>query len=99
MFFFEIEQKIIKQFSDIPAVENPKERFLVEIPDNEEMLFTVAMDEEVTTSNISFSINHPRSLADQTVKDLKESLINKFESIVADIGYFLGKKNQYDLCY
>ena len=72
----EIEQKIIKQFSDIPAVENPKERFLVEIPDNEEMLFTVAMDEEITTSNISFSINHPRSLADQTVKDLKESLIN-----------------------
>ena len=73
----EIEQKIIKQFSNIPAVENPKERFLVEIPDNEEMLFTVAMDEEVTTSNISFSINHPRSLADQTVKDLKESLINR----------------------
>lgn len=71
----EVEQKIIKQFSNIPAVENPKERFLVEIPDNEEMLFTVAMDEEVTTSNISFSINHPRSLADQTVKDLKESLI------------------------
>ena len=72
----EIEQKIIKQFSDIPTVENPKERFLVEIPDNEEMLFTVVMDEEITTSNISFSINHPRSLADQTVKDLKESLIN-----------------------
>lgn len=73
----EIEQKIIKQFSSIPAVENPKERFLVEIPDNEEMLFTMAMDEEVTTSNISFSINHPRSLTNQTVKDLKEALINR----------------------
>ena len=72
----EIEQKIIKQFSDIPGVENPKERFLVEIPDNDEMQFTVVMDEEVTTSNISFSINHPRSLANQTIKDLKESLIN-----------------------
>lgn len=72
----EIEQKIIKQFSNIPAVDNPKERFLVEIPDNDEMQFTVVMDEEVTTSNISFSINHPRSLANQTIKDLKESLIN-----------------------
>ena len=72
----EIEQKIIKQFSGIPAVENPKERFNVEISDNEEMLFTVAMDEEVTTSNISFNINHPRSLENQSVKDLKESLIN-----------------------
>jgi zinc protease len=73
----EIEQKIIKQFSNIPAIENPKERFLVEIPDNDEMQFTVVMDEEVTTSNISFTINHPRSLANQTVKDLKESLINR----------------------
>ncbi|UMB59345.1 insulinase family protein [Lutibacter sp. A80] len=72
----EIEQKIIKQFSSIPAVENPKERFLVQIPDHKEMLYTMAMDDEVTTSNIAFSINHPRSLADQTVKDLKESLIN-----------------------
>ena len=72
----EIEQKIIKQFSSIPAVENPKERFLVEIPDHKEMLYTMGMDEEITTSNIAFSINHPRSLADQTVKDLKESLIN-----------------------
>ncbi|MBJ6367285.1 M16 family metallopeptidase [Snuella sedimenti] len=72
----DIEQKIKDLFSDIPAVENPKERILVSIPDNDEMLYAMVMDEEVTTSQISFNIRHPRSLEDETVADLKESLLN-----------------------
>ena len=72
----EIEQKIKEKFSGIPAVKNPKERFLVEIPDNKEMLYNMAMDEEVSTASISFGINHPKSLKDQTVADLKESILN-----------------------
>ncbi|WP_242202377.1 M16 family metallopeptidase [Aestuariivivens insulae] len=71
-----IEQKIKDLFSDISAVENPKERTIVYIPDNNEMLYTMAMDEEVTTSSIGFNIRHPKSLKDQTVADLKESLLN-----------------------
>lgn len=71
----EMESKIKNLFSDIPAVEDPIERFVVEIPDNDEMLYALAMDDEVTTSNISFGINHPKSLEDQTVNDLKESLL------------------------
>ena len=72
----EIENRIKEKFSGIPAVKNPKERFIVEIPDNKEMLYNMATDKEVSTSNISFSINHPKSLKAQTVADLKESLLN-----------------------
>ena len=71
----EIEQKIKDKFSKIPAVKNPKERFSVEIPGNKEMLYNIAMDEEVSTASISFSINHPKTIKDQTVGDLKESLL------------------------
>ncbi len=72
----EVEQKIIKLFSEIPAVKNPKERYIVNIPDNNQMLYNLGMDKEISTSRISFSINHPKSLKDETVKDLKESLLN-----------------------
>ena len=72
----EMEQKIIKRFSSIPAIENPRERVLSTIPGNDEMLFHLGMDEEVSTSNISFTIRHESSLKEETVKDLKEALLN-----------------------
>jgi len=72
----EMEKRIKTMFSDIPAVENPIERFIVQIDDNKEMLYKMSMDEEVSTSSISFNITHPKSLENQTVKDLKESLLN-----------------------
>lgn len=72
----EIESKIISSFSEIPAVADGPERYIVQIEDNEKLAYAIAMDEEVTTSNITFSINHPRSLKDQTVGDLKEALLN-----------------------
>ncbi len=71
----EIEQKIKKIFSPIPAVKNPKKRYYVEIPENKEMLFTMATDKEISTSNISFSIHFPKSLQTQTVGDLKNLLL------------------------
>ncbi|MCK5814494.1 MAG: insulinase family protein [Flavobacteriaceae bacterium] len=72
----EMEKKIIAKFSEIPAVENPLKRKMVRIPDNEELMFVMAMDEEVATSTISFNIRHDKSLEDQTVGDLKEGLID-----------------------
>jgi len=72
----EIEKKIIKQFSKIPAVKNERKRFVVEIPENEELIYSLAKDKEVTTSQISFGIRHPKSLKDETVADLKNSLLN-----------------------
>ncbi|WP_067150139.1 M16 family metallopeptidase [Pseudotamlana agarivorans] len=76
----EMEQKIIKLFSPIAPIKNPKPRTEVNIPDNEKMLYGIAMDDEVTTSNISFTIRHPKSLKDETVGDLKESLLNSMIS-------------------
>jgi zinc protease len=72
----EIEKKIIALFSKIPAVKNPKRRFAVEIPENKELIYSMAKDKEVTTSQISFSIRHARSTKDETVSDLKTSLLN-----------------------
>ncbi|MDN3493386.1 M16 family metallopeptidase [Winogradskyella bathintestinalis] len=70
-----IEKKIKTMFSEIPAVENPIERFVVQIDDNQEMLYHMAMDEEVSTASISFAITHPKHLRDQTIGDLQESLL------------------------
>ncbi|PRZ28152.1 M16 family metallopeptidase [Flavobacterium granuli] len=76
----EIEQKIEKLFAKIPAIQNPIERVVVNIPDNAAMLYNLGMDKEITTSNISFTINQPKSLKDETVADLKEALFNKMVS-------------------
>ena len=72
----EIEAKIKTLFSPIPAVENPRERFTVMIPQNDELMFSTASDEEVSTASITFGIRHFKNLKSETVKDLKESLLN-----------------------
>ncbi|MEO9512116.1 MAG: insulinase family protein [Flavobacteriaceae bacterium] len=71
----DIEQKIIEKFSKIPAVENPRERFIVAIPDSKEMQYSLGMDPEVSTAFISFGIRHEESLETETVADLKRSLL------------------------
>ncbi|MCF7568274.1 insulinase family protein [Sabulilitoribacter arenilitoris] len=72
----EMETKIKAKFSSIPAVKDGPERFSVKIDDNEDMIYAIAMDKEVATSNISFSIRHPKSLENETIGDLKENLLN-----------------------
>ncbi|MDO6803454.1 insulinase family protein [Wenyingzhuangia sp. 1_MG-2023] len=72
----EVEQKIKNMFSSIPVVENPKERFVVKIPENQNLIYSMAMDEEVATSSISFAIRHPQPSNKGTVSNLKTSLIN-----------------------
>ncbi len=71
----EIEQKILETFSKIPAVDNPKERFVVDIPDNDTLLYSLGTDPEVSTANMSFGIRHKKSLEPQTVADLKRLLL------------------------
>ena len=71
----EIEAKIKKLFSKIPAVKNPRERFIVEISENDKLLYSLGMDPEISTAMIDFGIRHKKSLADQTVKDLRASLL------------------------
>lgn len=79
----EMEAKIKAKFSSIPAVIDAPERYNVFIDDNEDMLYDIAMDEEVATSNISLTIRHEKSLKDQTFLDLRENLlINMINSIM-----------------
>ena len=70
----EMEQKIIEKFSKIPAVKNPIERFVVEIPDNKKMNYSLAMDKEVSTSSIQFSIRNKSSIEKETGLDLRRNL-------------------------
>ncbi len=72
----QVEEKIKALFSKIPSVNTPKERFVVTIPDNDTLLYSMAMDEEVSTSSISFGIRHPKPLKEETVANLKASLLN-----------------------
>lgn len=72
----EIEAKIKKLFSTIPAVKKPIKRTEFRIPDNKELIYDMGMDKEVTSSSISFGIRHNKSLKNETIADLKESLLN-----------------------
>lgn len=71
----DIEQKIIASFSEIPAIDNPKERYIVDIPDNDTMMYSLGKDPEVSTANISFGIRQKKSIENETVADLKRSLL------------------------
>lgn len=72
----QIERKIKALFSKIPAVKNPLPRTLIEIPNNTKMLYSLGMDAEISTANITFSIRHKKNLQPETGLDLKTSLVN-----------------------
>ncbi|MFH4968398.1 insulinase family protein [Gaetbulibacter sp. M240] len=80
----EIENKIKAQFSEIPEVKNPKERIVIHIPENEDMLYSLGTDPEVSTASLEFGIRHERSLEPETVADLKRSLL---ESMAVSLLY------------
>ncbi|WP_350285626.1 insulinase family protein [uncultured Croceitalea sp.] len=78
----DIETKIKKLFSEIPAVEDPRERFIIEIPENDQMLYSLGMDKEISTASLDFGIRHKKSLNDKTVSDLKEGLLEYMATIM-----------------
>jgi zinc protease len=61
----EMEKKVIKLFSSIPAVSKAKERYEVEIPSNSEPLFKLATDKEATNARINYYIRHETTPADE----------------------------------
>lgn len=71
----QMEKEIIEKFSKIPAVKNPKKRFVVDIPENKGMLYSLGTDSEVSTASISFGIRHGKPIKTQTVADFKRSLL------------------------
>ena len=79
----ELEKKIYKIFSPIPAVKNPKKRYYINIPENKEILYFLGTDKEISSSNIRFSIHFPKNLNKKTVNDLKNTLLqNLFIRII-----------------
>ena len=71
----EVEQKIHKIFSPIPAVKDPKKRYYVSIPENKEMLYFLGTDKEISSSTIRFSIHFTKNLKKRTANDLRNSLL------------------------
>lgn len=67
----EIEIKIKKLFADIPAVQNPKKRFEVAIPENETPAFKLAVDKEISTYSIEFVVRHTAEKPTGTYADLE----------------------------
>ncbi|WNH09841.1 M16 family metallopeptidase [Thalassobellus suaedae] len=89
----EIEQKIIEKFSKIPPVENPKERIIIDIPENTEMGFSFGTDPELSSASISFGIRHKKSLETETVADLKRDLLQSITLVCCRQGFLILPKN------
>ncbi|WP_405609138.1 M16 family metallopeptidase [Polaribacter sp. Asnod1-A03] len=81
----EVQEKIEKLFSEIPAVENPRKRFIVSIPENEALMFSSAMDPEVKSTSIEFGIRHSKNKGKETVADLKSSLLRSIVTTMLSI--------------
>jgi zinc protease len=62
-----MEQKVIALFSEIPKHENPKERYDIEIPDNEEPLIGVVTDPEA--NNIMIQVYFKHDIVEPEQKD------------------------------
>jgi len=69
----EVEAKIKKLFADIPTPQNPKKRFEIAIPEKAEPTFKLALDKEISASNLSFMIRHEAEKTTNTYADLEKS--------------------------
>ncbi|WDF62326.1 M16 family metallopeptidase [Flavobacterium sp. KACC 22763] len=69
----EIEAKIKKLFADIPTPVNPKKRFEIAIPERVEPTFKLALDKEISASNISYMIRHTAEKSTNTYAELEKS--------------------------
>ncbi|WP_163710041.1 insulinase family protein [Mangrovibacterium lignilyticum] len=72
-----IEAKVKALFSAIPAIENPKERAVVAIPDNEEPRYVQVMEPEYKNVTIDLKIRYKKQ-NDNTLAGLRENYINSF---------------------
>nr|WP_319401504.1 insulinase family protein [uncultured Carboxylicivirga sp.] len=79
----EVEAKIKELFSKIPAIKNPKERYIVDIPHKAEMDYSLATDKEANQSNISLYIRHDAiKPEDKTLATLRKSHMETLISIM-----------------
>ena len=89
----EMEKKVKDLFSKIPAVKDAKPRPDFEIPENEEPIYVLATDKEVTSSSVQVYIKHK----EPKVKDLAY-LRNQYAISLYNqmLGARLGEKLQKD---
>jgi len=65
----EMERKVKELFSPIPAVEDPLERYHVEVPFNDEPIYGLITDKEATSTSVNVTFKHkqtPREERDLT---------------------------------
>ena len=75
-----IEKKIREQFGDIQPPEDPKERYVEDIPDNEEPLVSVATDPEARNARVKVVYKHDAIEKDDLTylkESFKHQLYNK----------------------
>ena len=76
-----IEETIKRVFADIPKVENPREKPVIEVPENKDPLIGIITDREATASTIEASWKRParpkeeNSTLNAFVQDVTEALI------------------------
>lgn len=72
----EIEQKIIDTFSDLENPENAPERTPTEVPDHDEMLFSIETDPELTIASLRMLIKQPVG-PDSSARDYRQMIIER----------------------
>ncbi|WP_430810229.1 MULTISPECIES: M16 family metallopeptidase [unclassified Carboxylicivirga] len=76
----EMEQKVIKLFSKIPAISNPKKRYEVNVEPKDETTFQLALDKENPQSSVAMYIRHKAESADD--KNYNTLLTNYMRSLI-----------------
>lgn len=70
----EVETLLIEHFEGISAPENPRERIEYSVPDHDETLFTIATDEELTSTSVA--VYHMLALDEQeTIGGYRQQLV------------------------
>jgi zinc protease len=80
----EVEAKVIELFSEIKAVENPRERVSYKVPDHDEPYYVLATDKEAAQSSISiYTVRDNKDEQEKTVNDMREMYItNLYNSMM-----------------
>ena len=79
-----VEKKIIDIFSDIAAVENPKPKPAIIVPEHKETLYVLATDKEATEFSVSLYIKHPAIVpADKNMLYLRDQFVTTLMNSMA----------------
>lgn len=75
-----LEKKVIELFSKIPAVQHPEPRPFYEIPEHQEMYYSLATDKEIQQSSVSLITVLPETPAEEKNKVgyIKDNIIITF---------------------